>query len=334
MIQVRRRAFLSFFACSLATLGLACSSDGGDATDTGGALDTTAQAQDSDASQATAADLPDVIVTYSVLASIVRELVEGVADVVTIIPDGRNPHDFEPSAKDIEAINNAAFVVANGLGFEQGLDASLEKLRDEKGPVFFVGERVTVREMAEGHGDGDDHSDDHHSDDHHGDGDPHVWMSPATMIEMLPELADELGAVLGTDLSASLAAVTADLTALDAEVAAIMSGVKKCELVTGHHEMGYFAERYGCELIGAIIPSTTTTAEASAGELAKLKEVILEHGTKVVFVTLGTPQAVAAQIAKETGASLVELPTDSMGTATSYAEFMKSIANRIADALK
>jgi zinc/manganese transport system substrate-binding protein len=159
-------------------------------------------------------------------------------------------------------------------------------------------------------------------------------MSPATMIEMLPELADELGAVLGTDLSASLAAVTADLTALDAEVAAIMSGVKKCEFVTGHDEMGYFAGRYGCELIGAIIPSTTTTAEASAGELAKLKEVILEHGTKVVFVTLGTPRAVAAQIAKETGASLVELPTDSMGTATSYAEFMKSIANRIADALK
>ena len=338
MIQVRRRAFLSFLAFSLATLRLACSSDGGDATNTGGALDTTAQAQDSDASQATAADLPDVIVTYSVLASIVRELVEGVADVVTIIPDGRNPHDFEPSAKDIEAINNAAFVVANGLGFDEGLDASLEKLRDEKGPVFFVGERVTVREMAkensDHNGDGNDHSDDHHRDDHHGDGDPHVWMSPATMIEMLPELADELGAVLGTDLSASLAAVTADLTALDAEVAAIMSGVKKCELVTGHHEMGYFAERYGCELIGAIIPSTTTTAEASAGELAKLKEVILEHGTKVVFVTLGTPQAVAAQIAKETGASLVELPTDSMGTATSYAEFMKSIANRIADALK
>lgn len=318
MIQFRRRAFLSFFAFSLATLGLACSNDGGDATETGGALDTTAQAQDSDASPAPAADLPDVIVTHSVLASVVRELVEGVADVVTIIPDGQDPHDFEPSAKDIEAINNAAFVVANGLGFEEGLDASLEQLRDEKGPVFFVGEHVTVLKMA----------------DEHGDGDPHVWMSPASIIEMLPDLADELGAALGTDLSASLTAVTADLTALDAEVAAIMSGVEKCELVTGHDEMGYFAERYGCELIGAIIPSTTTTAEASAGGLAKLKEVIVEHDAKVVFVTVGTPQAAAAQIAKETGASLVELSTASMGRAASYADFMKSVANRIADALK
>jgi zinc/manganese transport system substrate-binding protein len=113
-----------------------------------------------------------------------------------------------------------------------------------------------------------------------------------------------------------------------------MSGVGECELVTGHDELGYFADRYGCETIGAVIPSLTTTSEASAGELVALKDTIAEHGAKVIFTSLGTPQAVTEQIAKETGVEIVELATHVMGTATSYAEFMRTVANQIADALK
>ncbi len=345
MTQLTRRALVPLIAFSLATLGLSCSSDA-DTADT--TTPAPAPADESPATtQAPAVDLPDVVVTYSVLASVVSELVTGVADVVTIIPDGQDPHDFEPSAKDIAAINDAVFVVANGLNFEEGLETSLEELHDANGPVFFVGEHITVREMAEGddhaHGSGDHGSEDKskdddghsHGDEHaHSDGDPHLWLSPAAMLEMLPELASELGAALGTDLSAALATVTDGLTALDTEVAALIDAIEPCELITGHDELGYFADRYGCEVIGAVIPSSTTTSEASAGELAELKEVILEHSAKVVFVSLGTPQAVAEQIAKETGTTLVELSTHSMGGSTTYAEFVQSVAKQIADALK
>ena len=300
------------------------------------APDTTAP----DTTNAPVVDLPDVVVTYSVLAAVVSELVDGVADVLTIIPDGQDPHEFEPSAKDLETINNAAFVVANGLNFEEGLDESLEKLHDANGPVFFVGEHITVREMEEGEDDhGHSHGDDDKSadgdDDHdHSAGDPHLWLSPAVMLEMLPELSSQLGAALGVDLATATELVTADLTALDTELQSIISGVGECELVTGHDELGYFADRYGCETIGAVIPSLTTTSEASAGELAALKDTITEHGAKVIFTSLGTPQAVTEQIAKEAGVEIVELATHVMGTATSYAEFMRTVANQIADALK
>ena len=336
MAQLARRAFLPLFAFSLSTLGLSCSSDD-DTADT--TTPAPAPAEESPTTtQAPAVDLPDVVVTYSVLASVVSELVTGVADVVTIIPDGQDPHDFEPSAKDIAAINDAVFVVANGLNFEEGLETSLEELHDANGPVFFVGEHITVRDMTEGddhaHG-SEEESKDETGDEHaHSDGDPHLWLSPAAMLEMLPELASELGAALGTDLSAALATVTDGLTAHDSEVAALLGDVEPCELITGHDELGYFADRYGCEVIGAVIPSSTTTSEASAGELAELKEVILEHSAKVVFVSLGTPQAVAEQIAKETGTTLVELSTHSMGGSTTYAEFVQSVAKQIADALK
>lgn len=332
MTKHRTAALAITFA--LGTLGLSCSSD--DAGTTDAASDTASETTAAPAAtDAPAVDLPDVVVTYSVLAAVVSDLVAGVADVVTIIPDGQDPHDFEPSAKDLETINNAVFVVANGLEFEEGLETPLEQLHDDGGPVFFVGEHITVREMSdeEGHShdeeekEGDDHGHDH------GGVDPHLWLSPGTMLEMLPALTAELATALNTNLDAALADVTVELTALDEEIAALFAKVEKCELVTGHDELGYFADRYGCETIGAVIPSSTTTSEASAGELAELKEVIAEHGATVVFTSLGTPQDVAAQVAKETGATLVELSTHVMGGAGSYADFVRDFAKQIADAL-
>lgn len=320
MTKHRTAALAITFA--LGTLGLSCSSNDSGTTDaaTDAANETTAAPT---TTAAPAVDLPDVVVTYSVLASVVSELVAGVADVVTIIPDGQDPHEFEPSAKDLETINNAVFVVANGLEFEEGLETPLERLHDDGGPVFFVGEHITVREMSEA----DDHAHDH------GGVDPHLWLSPGTMLEMLPALTAELATALNTNLDAALADVTAELTALDKEIAALFAKLDKCELVTGHDELGYFADRYGCETIGAVIPSSTTTSEASAGELAELKAVIAEHGATVVFTSLGTPQDVAAQVAKETGVELVELSTHVMGGAGSYAEFVRTFATQIADAL-
>lgn len=337
----RTRSAALFASLSLAALGLSCSSDDGAVSDTASSDDAAA------ISTPTAqADLPDVVVTYSVLAAVVRELTEGIADVVTMVPDGQDPHEFEPSAKDLETISNASFVVANGLDFEEGLESAIEELHDAGGPVFFVSEHVTVREVAEGadeHGDEhDDEDKDEHSDEEkeekadehgHASGDPHLWLSPGAMLEMLPILALELGTALDTDLSAALATVTGDLTALDEEISNIMSTITDCELVVGHDEMGYFADRYGCETIGAVIPSFSTTSEASAGELVELKEVIAEHDAKVLFTSLGTPQAVAEQIAKETGAEVVEISTHVMGSSTSYAEFMRLVAKTIADAL-
>ncbi|MFM8452636.1 MAG: metal ABC transporter solute-binding protein, Zn/Mn family, partial [Acidimicrobiaceae bacterium] len=118
------------------------------------------------------ADLPVIAVTYSVIGNIVSQLVGDKAAVSVIIPDGQDPHDFQPSAKDIETINNAALVVSNGLEFEEGLEEVLENIADSGGKIFMVGEHITVRKIEN---DGDDHGDDQNDDDHdhkHTGGDP------------------------------------------------------------------------------------------------------------------------------------------------------------------
>jgi len=273
-----------------------------------------------------------VVVTYSVLGRLVSDLVGSAAEVVVIIPDGRDPHDYQPSARDMETLSDADLIVANGLGFEEYLEDSIGAAADAGTPVFKLSEHVTVRDANNGTDDG--HGDDHDgaTDDTHGAGDPHLWLSPATMLEALPALADAVAAAISIDIEP--AALTAQLEALDTDLAAQFAALDGCKLVTGHDELGYFADRYGCEVIGAIVPSMTTTADASAKQLAELKEVMAEHDATTMFTSLGTPQNVAEQIARETGADVVELGTHALGVHASYAAFIQSIADAILDALR
>ena len=279
-----------------------------------------------------AADLPVIAVTYSVIGNIVSQLVGDNASVDVVIPDGQDPHDFQPSAKDIETINNAALVVSNGLEFEEGLEEVLENIAKSSGSIFKIGENITVRKIE----DGKDHSDENKDDDHgdkHTEGDPHLWLSPATMLEMLPALTTALSDAVGTDLSAQASALTTKLQDLDGQVESIINSLGECNLVSGHDEMGYFADRYGCKVIGAIIPSFTTTSEATAGELAELKRLVEQYKVRAIFTGLGTSPDTANQLAKELGIKAVTLSTHYLDGVANYQEFILNLTNQIAEAL-
>ena len=283
------------------------------------------------------ADLPVIAVTYSVIGNIVSQLVGDNATVTVVISDGQDPHDFQPSAKDIETINNAALVVSNGLEFEEGLEEVLENIADSGGNIFMVGDHITVRKIdhSDEHNHGED-EDEGHADEHgdkHTGGDPHLWLSPATMIEMLPALTTALSQATGADLSAEATALTTKLQDLDGEVKSIINGLDECNLVSGHDEMGYFADRYGCKVIGVIIPSFTTTSEATAGELAKLKKQVEQNKVPAIFTGLGVSPDTATQLAKELGIKAVTLSTHYLDGAANYQEFILNLTNQIAEAL-
>ena len=281
----------------------------------------------SESTQTTASpevELPVVVVTYSVIGDVVAQLVGDKAVVNVLIPDGQDPHEFQPSAKDIETLSNAAIVVSNGLDFEEGLEDVLENVVDSGNKVFMVGEHITVLKTKE--------ADDHEHD--HGGVDPHLWLSPGTMLEMLPALTSALSDALGIDLANSSVALTTNLEELDKEIQQTISGLQDCNLVSGHDEMGYFAARYGCQIIGAIIPSFTTTSEATAGELADLKKLIDQYKVAAIFTGLGTNPAVADQLAKELGIKAVTLSTHYLDGANNYQEFMLRMVTQIAEALK
>src|SRR5204862_7678352 len=80
-------------------------------------------------------------------------------------------------------------------------------------------------------------------------------------------------------------AYLARLRALDRGIAACVSNVPAAQrkLVTDHDAFGYFAARYGIEVVGAVIPSQTTQAQPSARDTARLIAVVKREHVKAIF---------------------------------------------------
>jgi len=261
----------------------------------------------------------------------VKELVGDKATVTVSVPNGLDPHGWEASAKDIEAINKADLVVENGLGLEGGMEKTLQAARDSGVKFFTASDYITVRHVGPGEGipSGD-------PDQVIGAPDPHLWMDPIAIESIVSGLASVLMKDLNLDVSSQAADLENRLDSLNTEIAGTVAAIpqENRKLVTGHESMGYFAQRYGFKLVGVIIPSLSTQAEVSAGDLAALKTAIEDNQVKAIFTELGTSPAVAKAIGDETGVKVVELTTHALPNDGSYFTFLRNIASVIANALK
>ncbi|MGD9570977.1 MAG: metal ABC transporter solute-binding protein, Zn/Mn family [Thermoleophilia bacterium] len=279
---------------------------------------------------------PVIVVTTPILGAVVGEMVGDAADVRTVIPNGADPHDFQPSAKDAAALEDADLIVENGLDLEEGLEDALRQARDAGVPFYTATDHVPLRESGGGeHHDEEEHAGEGQDDHEHGPEDPHIWMDPIAMRDVVITLGPAITEATGLDVTAGSAAATERLTALDAEAREILAAVPadRRKLVTGHESMGYFADRYDFELVGAVIPGLSSQAQVSASALAELREVIEHEGVPAVFAELGTPEGVAEAIASETGARLVPIGTHALPEDGSYETFILDAARAVRDGL-
>jgi ABC-type metal ion transport system, periplasmic component/surface adhesin len=271
-----------------------------------------------------------IVVTYSILGSVVRDLVGDSFNVVVSIPDGLDPHEWEPSAKDIETIDRASLVVENGLGLEEGMQKALSEAKKKRVRFFTASDYIAIRTVGAGEGipSGD-------PDQAEGARDPHLWTDPVAMKAIVDALAKEIEADFKVDLSKRRDDLEAKLSGVDAEVAAEVAALPpaKRTLVTGHESMGYFAQRYGFRLVGAVVPSLSSQAESSAAELVALKRQIKDNKVSVIFTELSENASVAASLAKETGASSVPLTTHSLPKGGDYFDFIRGLGKTITGAL-
>ncbi len=271
-----------------------------------------------------------IVVTYSILSSVVQDLVGDAAQVVVSMPNGKDPHEWEPSAKDIEALMKADLIVQNGLGLEGGMEKTLAQARASGVKIFTAAEHISVRKVGAGEGlpTGD-------PDQAAGADDPHLWMDPLAMRDVAAALAIQIQTDLGIDVGARASSLATRLDALNTEIAAEVSKLPEAsrKLVTGHESLGYFAQRYGFTLVGAIIPAISSQAEVSASDLASLKSLIAKNQVKAIFSELGTPPQVAQMIGQETGVKVLPLATHTLPDDGSYATFMRNLAGVIIEAL-
>ncbi len=283
------------------------------------------------ASPATQDTKKTIVVTYSILGALVRDLVGSDANVVVLIPNGQDPHEWEPSARDIETLNKADLIVQNGLNLEGGLQKTLSlAVQAGEKKSFTAADYITVRKVGPGEGIAGGGA-----DQTVGASDPHLWTDPLTMKQVIIALAGYLENKLGLDVAAQAQSLESQLGSLNTEITGLVDTLPFADrkLVTGHESLGYFADRYGFKLVGAIIPSLGTQAEVSASQLAALKTLIEQNHVKAIFTELGTPPAVAQAIGQESSVRVVQLSTHILPADGSYFTFMRDLAQTIVDNL-
>lgn len=257
------------------------------------------------------ADRSRVVVTTSILGDVVEQLVGDGADVEVVMPRGADPHDFSPSARQAEEMADADLLVVNGSGFEGGLESAVEAAEGAGTEVFVATDHIDLL-----------------------DDDPHFWTDPRRMLAVVEALAQALPSAPGAE------AYTDELRDLDAAIEEELSAVPadRRVLVTNHEVLGYFADRYGFDVVGTVIPSVTTRAEASAAAIDALAATIRDNGVPAIFAETTSSADLAEALADDVGdVEVVELFAESLGEdgsgAETYAGMQRLNAERIAAAL-
>jgi ABC-type Zn uptake system ZnuABC Zn-binding protein ZnuA len=263
-----------------------------------------------------------VVATTGIVGDVLKNVAGDRIELTPLIGPGQDPHTYQPTPRDIAAIERAHVVFINGFGLEEGLESTLDAAAGKGSPVVSVSAGIRPRPSSSDQG--SPQTPDAQTHGHVG-GDPHVWFDPANVKVWTDNIEKSLSA-LDPDNAASYranaAAYARQLDELDAAIRDQMALIPadRRKLVTDHEALGYFADRYGFQVLGAVIPSVSTSAEPSGGELAALVDVIRAQGVPAIFIGTTTNPKLADLVARETGAQVLSLHTGETGPAGSGAE--------------
>ncbi|MEA2251505.1 MAG: hypothetical protein QOG70_1747 [Solirubrobacteraceae bacterium] len=274
VLATRRRTAAGLAAAALAALVAGCG---------GGAAGTAAPGQLA------------VVATTTQIADFARAVGGTRAHVVQILRPNTDPHEYEPRPSDVRSTAGAKVVLTNGDNLDRWMGNVIEQSGGHPA-VVDLGAAVPFRLPGESRGPEASRDD------------PHWWHDPrnasaaVTAIRAAFARADPAG---GATYAHNAEVYRSRLQALDRGIAVCMSGVPAGErtLVTDHDAFGYFARRYGIAVVGAVIPSQTTQAQPSAGDVARLSRVIRRERVRAVFPESSINPKLAQAIARQTGAT-------------------------------
>jgi ABC-type Zn uptake system ZnuABC Zn-binding protein ZnuA len=313
---------------------------------------------DGDAGDAAGSSSKPAVIATTVQIEALARVVGGDRIALTgLVPAGTDAHQFEPTASDLRAIEGAGVVLRHGIGLDEWLDDVIAA--GDEAEVYAVTEGIELQagalehdEEEDGAGEGE-HADEsagadpgEGDDGGHGDGefDAHVWHDPDNVKIMVANIAAALAEADPDNADAYNGAATTYNDELDRakrEVQAIIDEIppERRKLVTNHDAFGYFARAFGLEIVGAVVPSVSTQAEASAGDTAELLETIEREGVPAIFVESTVDPDLARTLAEDAGVRIVDdLYGDALGEPGSGADTIDGMllanARKIADALR
>jgi len=250
---------------------------------------------------------PGVVTSFYPLFFLASEIGGGRVDVSNLVPAGVEPHDWTPRSRDLVNISRADLFLYSGAGFEGWTDELLEGIESDSGVMIVEAsegiELIPLDPEAEAH----EHEDEH---DHGHDGsvDPHVWVSPKSMLRMAQNVRDALAAVDPANAAVyeeHYGTLAGRLEALDEAYERELSGLPRRDIVVSHQAFAYLCRDYGLNQIAVM--GLTPEAEPKAQDLKRIVNFVKENGIRYIFFEELVSDRLARTLANEAGAETLVL---------------------------
>ncbi len=268
----------------------------------------------------------EAVASFTVIADMVQNVGGDRVHVTSLIGPNGDPHVYEPSPADAQALKKADLAFVSGLHLEGWMDR-LIKASGYKGEPVVLSNGIKTRSMEE---DGERITD------------PHAWNSAANAVIYVRnivaalEKADPAGASL---YKVNGERYTQQLQALDSYARTQIQSIPVAQrkVLTSHDAFGYFGDAYGVTFLSPL--GFSTESEASAADVGKLiRQIKAEHVSAYFFENSGDPRLVK-QIADASGAKpggelYVEALSPANGPAASYVQMFKYNVDQLVAAMR
>ena len=258
-----------------------------------------------------------VVASTSIVGDVVQQIGGDAVQLQVLIPPGIDPHSFEPSPQQVAALTDADLIVIHGLGLEEALASVLQNMQAEGKHIVAVADQVPPLPAAEAGETGFD---------------PHTWTDPNNVllwVDSIEQALSEADPAHAGAYKSHAEAYRSQLKALDAWIRQQISTIPTDRrlIVTDHLIFTYFAQRYGFRQVGALIPSTSSLAGASAQDLAQLEDNMRKAGVPAIFVGNTVNPELAQRVSQDTGVRLLNIYTGTLseadGPAATYIDYMR-----------
>lgn len=226
-----------------------------------------------------------IVATTGIIEDCLTHVIGDSAEVSAIMGPGTDPHIYKPTPGDVELMDEADIIVANGLHLEGKMAEMLEQYSQEK-PVIWLA-------------DGLDDSDIIKSADFQDAQDPHIWFDTDTWMKGIRYVAVELGKLDTTAADYYLQNCDAYQEEIDELNAWVLEQLGQLNdeskiLVTSHDAFSYFGRKYDIEVKG--IQGISTLSEVGLKEVSEMVDFIIEHKIRSIFVETSTSDKTAQSI--------------------------------------
>ena len=266
-----------------------------------------------------------VSVTFNAIAEFTKAVGKDKVDISTIIPDGMEPHDFEPKAKDLVGLNSAQVFVYSGLGMESWAQKAATASGNQKLIVVEASKGAEpIRDTDSG------------ETQEHGEYDPHIWLSLKGAETEARNIRDALVKADPSDADnfrKNCDSFVSQLENLFSEYNAKFRASKSRSFVTGHAAFAYLCRDFG--LTQNSVEDVFAEGEPSARKLTELMDYCKKNHVKTIFVEDMVSPDVSRTLAKEVGAKTEKIYTiESSEENLDYLDRMKANLQEIDNSLK